>query len=202
MAIVTDLTAVKAAARTAAFAHRKTAFEAGQPAQALAHLHSVLKQYMGQTLASYMPMRTEISPLAAMTRHATTGRVCVPVITGAGQPLEFREWTPGCDMIKGPFGAFVPVDTPILVPDVVIVPLVAFDRQGNRLGYGGGFYDRTLQGLRARGDVQAFGFAFAAQEAAGLPTEATDQPLDAMITEKEILRFSAKQSDSTNVQGV
>lgn len=184
-----DLAGIKAAARSAAFARRKTAFELGQSAVAIENLQSVLRRYNGRVVASYMPMRTEINPLPAMKNHAKTGSVCVPVITGAGQALQFHQWKPGCDMVKGAFGAYVPVAAQILVPEVVIVPLVAFDRQGNRLGYGGGFYDRTLQGLRARGDVLALGFSFAAQEATSLPIEATDQPLDAIITENEILSF-------------
>ena len=76
-----------------------------------------------------------------------------------------------------------------LVPQVLIVPLVAFDRSGGRLGYGGGFYDRTLELLRAAGPIFAVGFAYAAQEAEALPLEPTDQPLDVIVTDAEVLRF-------------
>ena len=93
-------------------------------------------------------------------------------------------------MVDGPFGASVPALGEEIVPEIVIVPLVAFDRQGGRLGYGGGFYDRTLEGLRARGPVLAIGFAFGAQEAEGLPLEPTDQPLDMIVTEKDVLSIS------------
>lgn len=81
----------------------------------------------------------------------------------------------------------VPASGAWLVPDVLIVPLVAFDRSGGRLGYGGGFYDRTLAELRAAGPVTAIGFAYAAQEADALVQEATDAPLDQIVTEREVI---------------
>jgi 5-formyltetrahydrofolate cyclo-ligase len=171
----------KAAARKAAFARRKVAFEAGH-ADPSAHLRGVLAGLGGKVLASYMPMRTEINPLPAMVAHR--GPVCVPVIQGKGLPLKFREWTPETEMVAGEFGALIPNKGEWLTPEVLIVPLVAFDRQGGRLGYGGGFYDRTLEGLRARGPVVAIGYAWAAQEAAGLPLEPTDQVLDMVVTER------------------
>lgn len=181
-----DLTAIKAEARRAAFARRKLAFDALGPDHA-GLLRDVLAGQQGKVLAGYMPMRTEISPLAAMRAHAATGAVCVPVIQGKGLPLRFARWTPDCAMVAGAFGAQVPGHLEWLEPEVLIVPLVAFDRRGGRLGYGGGFYDRTLAGLRARGPVLAVGFAFAAQEAEALPLEATDQPLDMVVTEAEVI---------------
>jgi len=87
----------------------------------------------------------------------------------------------------GPFGAKVPEQDDFFEPEILIVPLVAFDRTGGRLGYGGGFYDRTLERLRAKRATLAIGFAFAAQEAEGLPLEATDQPLDMIVTEQGVL---------------
>lgn len=176
----------KAAARKAAFAARKAAFAAGQ-GQAAELLADVLAAYRGRVLAGYMPMRTEIDPLPAMAAH--DGPVCVPVIMGKGMPLRFREWTPGCALVEGEFGARVPVEGPWLEPEVVIVPLVGFDARGYRLGYGGGFYDRTLEGLRARQGVVAIGFAFAAQELAEVPIEPTDQRLDMIVTEVGVRRF-------------
>lgn len=182
----TDLSAIKAAARRAAFARRKAAFDALGPDHA-ALLADVLAPHAGRVLSGYMPMRTEISPLAAMRAHAATGPVCVPVIQGKGLPLRFARWSPGCAMAEGEFGAQVPAVPDWLEPAVLIVPLVAFDRRGGRLGYGGGFYDRTLAGLRARGPVLAVGFAFGGQEAEALPLEATDQPLDLIVTEAEVI---------------
>ena len=181
------LTEVKAEMRKRAFVQRKAAFAAGAPQAAVA-LAAELAQFNGAVLAGYMPMRTEIDPLAAMAQH--TGPVCVPVITGAGQPLVFHRWTPQSVMVPGEFGALIPQVSEPLTPDVLIVPLLAFDRRGYRLGYGGGFYDRTLEALRARGRAVAIGFAFAAQEMDAVPTEPTDQPLDLLVTETEVLRFA------------
>ena len=184
-----DLSAIKAAARRDAFFRRKAAFDLLGPDHA-GLLADVLRPHAGKVLAGYMPMRTEISPLAAMRRHAAAGPVCVPVIQGKGMALRFARWTVEGAMIAGEFGAQVPAVLEWLVPEVLIVPLVAFDRRGGRLGYGGGFYDRTLQMLRARGPVMAVGFAFAAQEAVDLPLETTDQPLDLIVTEAEVIACS------------
>lgn len=183
-----DLTAIKAAARKAAFARRKVAFEGAGPGQS-AHLSEILAGYRGVPLAGYMPIRTEISPLPAMAEAAAHGPVGVPVIQGEAMPLEFSRWEPDGALKDGPFGAKVPVVDDYFEPEIVIVPLVAFDANGGRLGYGGGFYDRTLERLRARRATLAIGFAFDAQEAEALPLEPTDQPLDMMVTESRILEF-------------
>ena len=177
---------LKAAARKSAFAARKDAFARGQ-GQAAAILADFLAPHAARPLAGYMAMRTEIDPLDAMAAHA--GPVGVPVITGAGQPLRFREWGPGCALIEGEFGARIPAEGAWLEPEVLNVPLLAWDRRGYRLGYGGGFYDRTLERLRSRHPTLAVGFAFAAQEVPEVPTEPVDQPLDAIITEEGVLTF-------------
>ena len=175
-----DMTDPKAAARTAAFARRKVAFSAGQ-GQAAEILADVLSAHQGKALAGYMPMRTEIDPLPAMSAHQ--GLVGVPVIMAAATPLRCRDWGPGVAMVAGDFGALIPAEGAWVTPQVVIVPLLAFDPRGFRLGYGGGFYDRTLQGLRAKGPVLAIGFAFAAQEVDAVPTDDFDQRLDLIVTE-------------------
>lgn len=173
----------KAAARNAAFAARKSAHGAGQGPTMTAALLEAIGPVSGAVIAGYMPIRTEADPVPAMTALAKANRICVPVIDAAGQPLRFRAWTPGSEMIEGPFGAAVPASGDWLTPAIVIVPLVAYDARMGRLGYGGGFYDRTLEGLRARGAVRALGFAYSAQELPQLPLEPTDQPLDAIVTE-------------------
>ncbi|MGV6811679.1 MAG: 5-formyltetrahydrofolate cyclo-ligase [Brevirhabdus sp.] len=179
----------KAKARKAAFAARRTAHGQGLDGAARAHLARVLAPFAGQVLAGYMPIRTEIDPVPVMADWGAAGRVCVPVIEGEEQPLKFREWHPDAKMIDGPFGASVPAHGDWLAPDVVIVPLVAFDHAGGRLGYGGGFYDRSLERLRAAKPVFAIGFAYGAQQVDALPLEPTDQPLDAVVTEQGVLRF-------------
>jgi len=186
---VTDLAELKAAARKAAFARRKAAYQAGHPAPA-AHLSEVLAGYRGVPLSAYMPIRTEIDPLPAMAEAAAHGPVGVPVIRGAGLPLNFSRWEPDCPLKEGPFGAMIPEVDEFFDPEIVIVPLVAFDRKGGRLGYGGGFYDRTLELLRGKRPTLAIGFAWAAQEADTLPLEPTDQPLDMVVTETGILSFT------------
>ncbi|MGL4311933.1 MAG: 5-formyltetrahydrofolate cyclo-ligase [Paracoccaceae bacterium] len=177
---------MKADFRKAAFAIRKSAHAAGQ-GQAAELLADVLAAHAGKILSGYMPMRTEIDPLPAMAAHQ--GPVCVPVIMGAAQPLRFREWTPGCRMEPGDFGALIPSEGAWLLPQILIVPLLAFDARGYRLGYGGGFYDRTLQALRAQGRVLAIGFAFAAQQVAEVPIDDTDQRLDMIVTENGVRSF-------------
>lgn len=185
---MTGLAEQKAAARAAAFARRKAAHEA-RPAAPAAHLAEFLRAHRGRPLAGYLPIRTEIDPRPAMAEAAAHGPVGVPVIRGPGQPLVFSRWTPQTELVVGPFGACIPATEDLIVPEILIVPLVAFDASGGRLGYGGGFYDRTLAGLRARGEVIAVGFAYAAQEAESLPAEPTDMPLDLLVTEAGLRRF-------------
>lgn len=180
---------LKAAARKAAFARRKPAFD-GQAPGAAGRLSEVLAGYRGVPLAGYMPIRTEIDPLPTMAEAAAYGPVGVPVIQAKAQPLRFSRWEPDGQMVDGPYGARVPEVDDYFDPEIVIVPLVAFDARGGRLGYGGGFYDRTLQQLRARRATLAIGFAFDAQEADNLPLEPTDQPLDMLVTESRVLQFS------------
>ncbi|TDK41074.1 5-formyltetrahydrofolate cyclo-ligase [Antarcticimicrobium luteum] len=185
---MTGLAARKAAARKAAFARRRAAHAAAGPGPA-GHLSAVLAGFRAVPLAGYLPIRTEIDPRPAMAEAAAHGVVGVPVIEAAGQPLRFSHWTPDCALVDGPFGAQIPAVAAFFEPEILIVPLVAFDAQGNRLGYGGGFYDRTLEQLRSRRATLAIGFAYDAQEDAALPLEDTDQPLDMIVTETRVLSF-------------
>lgn len=176
----------KAQARKAAFARRKQAFEADTGAGA-GLLSSLLAGHRGVPLSGYMPIRTEIDPLPAMAEAAAHGVVGVPVIQGAGQPLLFSQWTPGCALKEGPFGASIPETDAFFDPEILIVPLVAFTAGGARLGYGGGFYDRTLQQLRARRATLAIGFAYDAQEFDNIPFDPNDQPLDLIVTDTRVI---------------
>ena len=187
---MSDLTSIKAAARKDGFARRKAAHAASPPGSA-ARLSEVLAGYRGVPLSGYMPIRTEIDPLPAMAEAAVYGPVGVPVIVAPDHPLRFSRWEPGAAMIDGPFGAKVPEVTAYFDPEILIVPLVAFDAKGGRLGYGGGFYDRTLEGLRRARPTLAIGFAYDAQQAEDLPLELTDQPLDMLVTQTRVLTFPA-----------
>ncbi|HEY7690084.1 MAG TPA: 5-formyltetrahydrofolate cyclo-ligase [Dongiaceae bacterium] len=140
------------------------------------------------TVSAFWPLEDELNtrPLIAAlaARNHTIG---LPVVVKKGQPLIFRRWTPETALVQGSFRVMTPPpDAPEVVPSLLVVPLLAFDRAGYRLGYGGGFYDRTLHKLRgADGKVLAVGVALSAQEVPSVPRDDTDQPLDWIVTERE-----------------
>lgn len=187
-----DIDALKVAARKTAFAARAAAHTQDGPGRAQAAA-ARLDAAVAQTPAmasGYLPIRTEIDPLPALALLAARGaRLCMPVVVGKGLPLQFRGWTPGAPTVTGVFGVEIPADDIPAAPTLVIAPLLAFDRQGYRLGYGGGFYDRTLAALRAQapGPVLAVGLAYAAQQVAAIPRDATDARLDMIVTEDEVI---------------
>jgi 5-formyltetrahydrofolate cyclo-ligase len=190
----------KAAMRGAAQAQRKVAHEAarGRGAGAAeaardhflrARLHQHANGAIARVASGYRRIRSEIDPEPLMLALREAGcRLCVPVIEGKGLPLRFREWRPGARMQPGPFGAQVPAEGDWLQPDLLVVPLLAFDAAGRRLGYGGGFYDRTIAGLRAAGPVRAVGFGYAGQQVEEVPADDTDERLDAIVTEAGVIR--------------
>ncbi len=182
-----DMTEEKALARKAAFQRRKDAHARHREAASDA-LCAATDGISGHVIAGYLPIRTEADPLPAMTRLSAANRICVPVVEGPGLPLSFRAWRPGCALVEGPFRVMIPADGAALVPDILIVPMVAFDAGLYRLGYGGGFYDRTLAALRAERRVRATGFAYAAQGVERLAIEPTDEPLDEIVTESALLK--------------
>ncbi len=179
----------KAAARQAAFARRKPLFEAAPPVQS-AHLSAVLAGYRGVPLSGFMPIRTEIDPTPAMAEACAHGPVGVPVIQWPNHPLAFSRWQPDTPMVAGAFGAKIPEHNDFFEPEILIVPLLAFNREGGRLGYGGGFYDRTLEMLRAKRPTLAIGFAFSGQEVDTLPLEPTDAHLDMVVTEDGVIEIA------------
>jgi 5-formyltetrahydrofolate cyclo-ligase len=138
------------------------------------------------TVASgYHPLGGEIDPWPVLRRLRAAGAaIALPVATGPHAPLFFRSWREGdlleMDAAKVPAPA---APAPVLVPDLVIAPLLGFDRAGYRLGQGGGHYDRTLEGLRRQGAVWVIGLAYAGQEVDAVPRDAHDEPLDAILTE-------------------
>jgi 5-formyltetrahydrofolate cyclo-ligase len=109
----------------------------------------------------------------------------VTPVRGADQPLAFKLWAPGALLSAGTFGVAEPAeDAQTVIPDLILTPLLAFDRRGGRLGYGAGHFDRTLEALRAHGHGRAIGLAYAEQEVDRVPTGRHDQTLDAILTEK------------------
>lgn len=185
----------KAAARLAAFARRKAARDTlgSAPVAATEALLRAFEHDSAATVSAYLPIRTEIDPGPALAAlHAEGRRLCLPVVEGPGRPLRFRAWAPGEALVPGVFGAPVPAAGDWIAPEALIVPLAAFDSLGYRLGYGGGFYDRTLAGLPG---ARALGFAYADQLAPEpLPREATDVPLAAIATEEGLFRPDAPAS--------
>ncbi|NOX41134.1 MAG: 5-formyltetrahydrofolate cyclo-ligase [Alphaproteobacteria bacterium] len=184
-----SITDEKAATRIRAYGRRKEVHDSGLDPQAAAHLTEYLTTLEPFDLISaYMPIRTEISPLEVMTALHIAGKtVLVPVIKAKGQPLLFSRWSPDGAMVRGPFGAYIPAVEAYFAPEVLITPLLAYDARGYRLGYGGGFYDRSFQKLRQNKPITAVGFAYSAQQVEAVPTEPTDQRLDAIVTEAGVL---------------
>lgn len=143
------------------------------------------------SVGGYWPLGSELDVRPALLHFKQTGRpVALPVSGPRGTALVFRDWDPALPTAAGRYGVQEPdASRPVLQPAVLLVPLLAFDRSGQRLGYGAGYYDRTLDALRARGPVVAVGVAFAAQEVAAVPCGPHDERLDWIVTERETLRF-------------
>jgi 5-formyltetrahydrofolate cyclo-ligase len=172
----------KAALRAVAAARREEAAAADPDAG----VRLSLRLPPGLIVTGYVRFRSEIDPAPLMVALADAGATLALPRTpprGAAEGLAFHRWTPGERLIRSAFGVEEPApQTERLEPDVLLVPLLAFDRQGGRLGYGAGHYDRTLARLRARKPVRAIGLAYAAQEVPAVPMDATDQRLDGVLT--------------------
>jgi 5-formyltetrahydrofolate cyclo-ligase len=145
----------------------------------------------GAIVSAYWPMGDELDPRPLMARLHQAGHVIgLPVVVAKGAPLIFRAWTPATRFVPGGFKTQVPEPGAAeVLPDVLIVPLLAFDAVGYRLGYGGGFYDRTLETLRVSARVQAIGFGYEGQCVDAVPRADYDQPLDAIVTEQSFRRI-------------
>ncbi|HMA15800.1 MAG: 5-formyltetrahydrofolate cyclo-ligase [Bacteroidota bacterium] len=182
---------LRKAARAARVAAAAADRAAGAPAASRLcdHFLRFVECAPGQVASAYWPMGDEIDPRPLMEVLDGRGlRVALPAIRAAGEPLDFRAWGPGDELRPAGFGTSEPAPSaPLVTPDLLLVPLLAFDAAGYRLGYGGGFYDRSLALLRATGDILAVGLAYAAQQVAAVPREATDQPLDLVVTERGVL---------------
>ena len=142
-------------------------------------------------VAGYIPLDDEADPTLLMQELAVKGRtLALPCIAARGAALLFRTWAKGDVLLANAFGILEPVPAaPVAVPSLVLVPLLAFDSRGHRLGYGGGYYDRTLDRLRRDGAVIAIGIGYAGQEVEELPRETHDHSLDMIVTESGLRRF-------------
>ncbi|WP_020594407.1 5-formyltetrahydrofolate cyclo-ligase [Kiloniella laminariae] len=146
----------------------------------------------GAVVTAYWPLGDELDPLPLLQAlHQRGFRPVLPVMLGEGKPLIFRGWAPGDELVEAGFGTREPAaDREELDPDVLFVPLLAFDRAGYRLGYGGGFYDRTLEKLRKLKKITAIGIAYADQEMDSVIRGPYDQPLDWIVTEREAFQIT------------
>jgi 5-formyltetrahydrofolate cyclo-ligase len=142
-------------------------------------------------VSGFSPLGSEINPVPLMRKFADAGaRLALPVVAGRGRPLIMRAWNFGEPLVAGVWGIREPhTDAPQVDPDVLIVPLLAFDRHGHRVGYGAGYYDMTLAALRAKKTVVAVGIALAAQEVEDIPITPRDARLDLVLTEEEVIDF-------------
>jgi 5-formyltetrahydrofolate cyclo-ligase len=145
----------------------------------------------GVIVSGFSPLKSEINPLPLMRNLAGAGAsLALPVVAGRGKPLIMRAYAFGQALNEGVWGIREPKDdAPEVDPDILIVPLAAFDRNGNRIGYGAGYYDMTIKRLRALKPVVAVGIAYAAQEVAEVPTTERDARLDLVLTEREVIDF-------------
>ena len=136
-------------------------------------------------VALYHPINSEINPLSLIEYLDIKNKtICLPMVVNKKQPLIFKPWRPGKKMVIGHYGISVPDNDQTLIPDLIICPLLAYDSKGMRLGYGGGFYDRTIKYLRRNKQVKYIGLAFSGQKSYhDLPSEVHDVPLDAVLTE-------------------
>ncbi|MDE1173765.1 MAG: 5-formyltetrahydrofolate cyclo-ligase [Parvibaculaceae bacterium] len=190
-----SIEAEKQAARAIARQARQQAFEtmaAGAPGLVARHFLDHFRLEQGAVVAAYLPIGTEVSPLPLIERLGLSGVVtALPVIIEPAAPLVFARWRLGDGLKPASHGTQQPLhDKDRVEANILLVPLLAFDGQGRRLGYGGGFYDRTIAGLREAGrPVLAIGLAFSAQEVEELPQDPYDQKLDGVVTELGVRHF-------------
>jgi 5-formyltetrahydrofolate cyclo-ligase len=189
---MTDLIEQKSEARKAAAKARKAAHDQLQdaaPLQLATHPFPVLPNSSRSVVSAFFPYKSEIDTRLLLGRLAGEGwTTCLPIVIALGEPLIFRRWLPGEPTEPGVWDIPKPLSTaPLVQPDVLLVPLMAFDHKGFRLGYGGGFYDRTLEMLRTKKSITAIGVAYSAQEVDSVPHDRHDQRLDYVMTEKGVV---------------
>jgi 5-formyltetrahydrofolate cyclo-ligase len=149
----------------------------------------------GTIVSGFSPMKSEISPLPLLRKLGNAGaQLALPAIARRGHPLIMRAWTFGAPLKSGQWGIREPTaEAAEVAPDILLVPLAAFDRAGHRIGYGAGYYDMTIRSLREKKPVVAIGLAFAVQEIPQVPATERDERLDLVLTEREIINFRGRQ---------
>jgi len=145
-------------------------------------------------VSTYRARAEELNPAPLGAALQSLGHsLCLPVVTGKGHSLQFRAYSAGDLLHTGAWNIEEPLPTaPVVEPDILLVPLLGFDRRGYRLGYGGGYYDRTINGLRLRRQILAIGIGYAAQEMPHIPCASSDAPLDIIVTEQFVLHCPTK----------
>lgn len=196
------ISALKAECRVRATAQRAAAFAADPDAGA-----ALTQQFLraialapGEVVSGYWPLAGELDVRPLLVRLRDRGHpIGLPVVIRSGEPLLFRQWRADDELTVGSFRVMTPpADAPEVTPRVLLVPMLAFDPMGFRLGYGGGFYDRTLDRLRAQAAAAggtpplAVGIAYRAQEMPDVPRGPYDQPLDWLVTENSAVNFAEK----------
>ena len=158
-------------------------------AEAIAATPIYLEISPGTIVAGYSPINSEIDPFPLMRELEKMGaELALPVIVKRDHPLIFRSWSPDEGLVRGSYGIFQPSsDAPDVDPDIVLVPLAAFDKAGHRIGYGRGYYDRTLHELRAMKKITVIGIGFAVQEIEIVPALPHDEQLDCVLTERGLI---------------
>jgi 5-formyltetrahydrofolate cyclo-ligase len=189
----TSISADKSTLRAAALAARDalSSDHRAAAAQAIAARGLPIEIMPGAVVAGYSPIRSEIDPAPLLRKLAAPDvQLALPAIMAGDQPLKFRAWSPSDRLRRGRLGILEPApDAAEIIPDILLVPLAAFDRLGHRIGYGAGHYDRTLAQLRQLKAITAIGLAFAAQEVEAVPALLHDVALDYVLTETHVLDF-------------
>ncbi|QQR37167.1 5-formyltetrahydrofolate cyclo-ligase [Devosia oryziradicis] len=178
----------RARAARASLDHGERADAAVAAAQ---HFFNAVPLQAGDVVAAYWRIRDELDCQPILVKLMDSNqKVVLPVVVGPEQPLDLRVWEPGASLYESGFGTLAPSDlAPRAEPDIVLMPLLGFDARGTRLGYGGGYYDRTLARLSKK--PRLVGLAFAAQELDRIPREPHDVPLDMIVTEAGVRHFGA-----------
>ena len=191
--MTTPIDQLKTQMRQAVFARRDALppAERQAAAEAIAARAFPLPIQPGVIVSGFSPIRTEINPMPLLRRLEAAGAsLALPVVAGKGKPLIIRAYTFGQELNAGVWGIREPKDdAPQVDPDILIVPLAAFDRRGNRIGHGAGYYDMTIARLRALKPIVAVGIAHAAQEVAEVPATERDERLDLVLTERDVFDF-------------